>query len=91
MTLPPSPLPISVYQMGEGADLSKQVSDILLLSDSLASLLDIDNMAHKLNKKSQCKCKLCRNGQHLSYCYGAAWPYAGKCNVFFYITSQLFS
>ena len=37
--------------MGEGADLSKQVSDILLLSDSLASLLDIDNMAHKLNKK----------------------------------------
>ena len=37
--------------MGEGADLSKQVSDILLLSDSLASLIDVDNMAHKLNIK----------------------------------------
>ena len=37
--------------MGEGADLSKQVSDILLLSDSLKSLLDINNMAHKLNRK----------------------------------------
>ena len=37
--------------MGEGADLSKQVSDILLLSDSLTSLLELNNMAHKLNRK----------------------------------------
>ena len=37
--------------MGEGADLSKQVSDILLLSDSLTSLLELNNMAQKLNRK----------------------------------------
>lgn len=37
--------------MGEGADLSKQVSDILLLSDSLTSLLELNNMAHKLSRK----------------------------------------
>lgn len=37
--------------MGDGADLSKQVSDILLLSDSLTSLLELNNMAHKLNRK----------------------------------------
>ena len=37
--------------MGEGADLSKQVSDILLISDSLTSLLELNNMAHKLNRK----------------------------------------
>ena len=37
--------------MGDGADLSKQVSDILLLSDSLTSLLELNNMAQKLNRK----------------------------------------
>ena len=37
--------------MGDGADLSKQVSDILLISDSLTSLLELNNMAHKLNRK----------------------------------------
>jgi len=37
--------------MGEGADLSKQVSDILLISDSLTSLLELNNMAQKLNRK----------------------------------------
>ncbi|WP_449451702.1 HAD-IC family P-type ATPase [Streptococcus suis] len=37
--------------MGDGADLSKQVSDILLLSDSLVSLLIIQKMVEEVEKR----------------------------------------